>query len=313
MELDGLIFLIVNPELGSRSRLREVIKTSVYHAHIDLAHDVKEAVAKLELNKDIDVVMVSHSIGEEAIRALVVSAAEKCSPVPPSYIVTIEKISHKTMSKVTDLYLEGVSGFITEPYSVSDLSSLLEKVREQRGKLSAEVRQKKAIKFLILESIKHINQLSLIARDKESERGPLLREMKEASETLKVLQAKNPDLFAEVMVDAFSQVQAPVKEVQEKRIKRKQKTVLHPGKEVDILMQKRGLSLEQLSTSLKVPLEDFSSFLNASTPVDDKLAHELSRLFGKSPLDWLRMQKEFDHYQECQAAVAERVKGKGSL
>ena len=303
MILDGLSMMIVNGDLTSRSRLREVIKNCVYKGEISLFQGCKEAIQNLELVGKTDVVLLSFSFGEETIKELVKNISRSMGASCPAFIVTIEKQTSQTSTKVTSLFLEGVAGFIAEPYSSSELTSLLEIVKVQKEKVDAVLKQKKATQFLMQEAIKRIDEIAKLLVTPKSNTGFAMRELKNISQTLETLFAQDAESYAEIAIDIFEKVPAPVGIGGARRGRTKKKVVQHPGKMVMEIMNQRELTLERLKESIKVDLNDFQKFLDCSYNIDDNFSRELARLFGRTPIEWLKLQKEYDFYFETTEAL----------
>lgn len=303
MNLDGLSIFIINPDLGSRSRLREILKSCVYKATSSWVQTIREAEERLESLSEVDVVFVSFSINDKDILGLIRKAKELFGIECPTFIITIERQSQDTSAAVTALYLEGASGFIAEPYSTEELTTLLGAVQSHKEKVDSIVKQRKATKFLLHEAMKRVDQLAKVVATGSANGGFALRELKSISESIGVLYSQNPELYAEIAVDVFESVPAPVSDLSAQRKRRqKKKQIQHPGKTVLEIMNERQLTIERLTPSIKVNIAEFEAFIQGARAVDDEFSRELSRLFGKTARDWLKMQKEYDFFIESTSA-----------
>lgn len=303
MNLDGLSIFIINPDLGSRSRLREVIKSCVYKATSAFVQTLREAREKIETLDSIDVIFISFSFSDKEIAQFIRETKEQLGIEAPTFIISIERQSPETTSAVTALYLEGASGFIAEPYSSEELTTLLTAVQAHKEKVDSIVKQRRATKFLLHEAMKRIDQLAKVISTGGANGGFALRELKNISESIGVLYAQNPELYAEIAVNVFEAVPAPVSDSAGlKKHRQKKKQLQHPGKVVSDIMGERQLTLERLSPSIKVDIKEFELFINCCRAVDDEFSRELSRLFGRTARDWMKLQKEYDFYIESTAS-----------
>ncbi len=309
MILDGLSMMIVNSDLTSRSRLREVIKNCVYKAELSLFQTCKDAIQHLELCDTVDVVLLSFNYGEETLKSIVKDIKGKKGVTSPEFIVTIEQQSSDTSTKVTSLFLDGVAGFIAEPYSSAELTTLLELVKLQRQKTDTLLKNRKAMRFLLQEASKRIDEMAKVLAQPKGNTGFAMRELKNISQTLVALFENDAQSFEEIIIDVFEKVPAPIIHSSQKRGRTKKKVVHHPGKLVTDIMNQRQLTIERLTASLKVELSEFQDFLDCKRSIDDDFSRELARLFGRTPIEWLKLQKEYDFYFETVTALS----GQGSL
>ena len=61
-------------------------------------------------------------------------------------------------------------------------------------------------------------------------------------------------------------------------------------------MKDRKLSLEGLKGTLKIEAKDFKALLEGGMSIDDSMSRELSRVFGKTSKEWMKIQKDYDDY-----------------
>ena len=302
MILDGLTMLIANADLTSRSRLREVIKNCVYKAELNLVQSCKEVAQHLELNDKVEVVLLSFNFGDEALKAIIQDTKNRMGIAAPIFIVTIEKQSSDTSAKVTSLYLDGASGFIAEPYSPSEFTTLLEMVKVQREKVDSVLKQRKATRFLLAEAIKRVDDIAKQLLLPKPNTGMTMKELRNISESISTLYAQDPQGYADIAIDVFEKVPAPIGPGSLRRGRTKKKAVSHPGKIIMDIMGQRDLTFERLVPSIKVDLKEFQMFLDCQRGIDDDFSRELARLFGRTPSEWLKLQKEYDFYFETTQA-----------
>lgn len=297
MQLDGLSALIINPDIGSRARLREVLKNAVYKVSLNYLQNVREVSDKSGDMGELDIVLVSMKLGENGVREFV-HALKNAGKGTPTFIVTLESQSPDLVSKVTSLYLDGVEGFISEPYSSEDLIQLLSTIKQKKESLDTTVKQKKTLQFLFGEARRCTDVLRKCYLVEKQPPAAVIKESRSLIASNKTLFEQNPELYAEMLIDTFEKVQPPKNSYETRRRRTVKKLALHPGRIISDLMLERKLTVERLQSSLKVEVKQFEEFLACKAPLDDPLARELSRLFGQTARDWLKLQKEYDHQQE---------------
>ncbi len=267
---------------------------------------MREAKEKIEVSESVDVVFISFTCKDSEISDFIRETKERFGEASPTFIITIERQSQDTSSAVTALYLEGASGFIAEPYSPEELTTLLGAVQSHKEKVDSVVKQRRATRFLLLEAVKRVDQLAKVVATGGTNGGFALKELKNISESIRVLYAQSPEVYAEIAADVFGSITPPAGDgLAPKKRRLKKKILQHPGKIVVEIMNERQLTLERLSPSIKVDIQEFELFLNGERPVDDDFSRELSRLFGRTAREWLKMQKEFDFFIESSSAKNE--------
>jgi plasmid maintenance system antidote protein VapI len=302
--LDGLTCMVVNGDIASRSRLREVLKTSIHKSELNLCHSCREAIGHLEFADKLDVIFVSFNFGLESIKSFTRDISLQMGSNIPFIIVTIDKQNSKTLTQVTNLYLDGVSGFIAEPYSSTELTALLTTLKTRQTTINEDQKQRKATRFLIEEVIRPVdNKAKQLFNDKPVS-GSLMKELKYISQSLSEIYTKVPELFVDTLSDIFEKMPAPdwanlQRPTKEK--KKKNKVIQHPGTVILDIMQERNLSLERLTPSIKIDLQEFQLFLECKRDIDDDMSRELSRLFGRTPIEWKKIQKDYEEYKAAKS------------
>jgi plasmid maintenance system antidote protein VapI len=309
--LDGLTCMVVNGDIASRSRLREVLKTCIYKSELNLFQSCREALGHLELADNLDVTFVSFNFGIESIKSFVRDISSQMGSKTPLIIVTIDKQNSKTATQVTNLYLEGVSGFIAEPYSPTELTALLIALKARQTKINEDAKQRKATRFLMQEATKRVDDMAKMLFNDKPVSGSIMKELKYISQSLAEIHAKAPELYGDALIDVFEKMPAPAWANVQRPIKerKKKKIVQHPGRVILDIMRERDLSLERLTPSIKMDLQEFQLFLECKREIDDDMSRELARLFGRTPIEWLKIQKDYEAYQatvQASAAAAER-------
>ncbi len=298
MELTKLSTIIVNPDPDGRSRLKEIIKNCIHKANLHTYSSTKDAIKGIKRDSRIDVIFLSLSLEPQTIKAFIAEASSRLNRTSPLFILTLDDRSVTSMTRATSLYLEGVSGFVAEPFSVDDIQKLLIAVYEHQKKIDQMFKRKKSIELLLNEAIQILDPLTIVALNENGQPGTELRDLRRISASIDPLYTLDPALYIETALEIFEAVPAPSTEPSSKKSRADRGKVLHPSRAADDIMNKRKLSFEQLSLSGKVTPEDFKGFLLGERPVTDELATELARLFGGAPKDWTLMQERYDFFQQ---------------
>jgi len=71
-------------------------------------------------------------------------------------------------------------------------------------------------------------------------------------------------------------------------------TAIYPGEMLKDEMDERGISINALSRSLRVPPNRVSAIVNGRRGITADTAWRLARFFGTSPQMWMNLQTEYD-------------------
>jgi addiction module HigA family antidote len=77
------------------------------------------------------------------------------------------------------------------------------------------------------------------------------------------------------------------------------KRPLHPG---PLLRQnwiiKERMNVSKFARLFNIPMNELGPFLNGEAPLTEPMAKAFARVFGTSPLFWLRQQEEYDAWEK---------------
>ena len=69
----------------------------------------------------------------------------------------------------------------------------------------------------------------------------------------------------------------------------------HPGEIIrDICIEPLGLTVTETANALKVTRKTLSSLLNGRAGISPGMALRLSKVFGRTPEGWMRLQLQYD-------------------
>ena len=83
----------------------------------------------------------------------------------------------------------------------------------------------------------------------------------------------------------------------------------HPGEVIrEFCVEPLNLTITELAEALGVSRKSFSALLNGRTGISPEMALRLSRVFGRSPEGWLRLQIQFDLWKVMQSTDISSLK-----
>ena len=83
----------------------------------------------------------------------------------------------------------------------------------------------------------------------------------------------------------------------------------HPGKIIkEVCIDPLGLTVTEAAKSLGVTRKTFSALLNSRSGISPEMALRLSKVFGRSPEGWLKLQLQYDLWQTQQSINLNNLK-----
>ena len=82
----------------------------------------------------------------------------------------------------------------------------------------------------------------------------------------------------------------------------------HPGEIIkEFCIEPLGLTVTKAAESLGVTRKTFSMLLNGRSGVSPEMALRLSKVFGRTPEGWLRLQLQYDLWKAKQCVDIDRL------
>ena len=296
--LENLSVILVIPDLPSKTKLREVLRAILYKGEVQYERSIKDLEKKLgeAATEKLDIAFISGKYPPAEITAFLKNVKQVSLKPAPAIIVALPSSSAQSSGMIASWYLEGVAGFISEPYTAQDLAELLVKILEQRSKnapIEDSVKSRKASSFLLTDAMNLVDEVArLSAEGKEG--GYALRDLKNLSKNFAEHYAQDPKGFEDAIVATFQKATPPAWAKGVARKKVKSKSAKHPGVLIWEMMSQRGLTEDRLVELLRIDAATVTALTRGQIAVDDNIAQSLSRIFGMSPREWLRMQADFD-------------------
>jgi plasmid maintenance system antidote protein VapI len=296
--LENLSVILVIPDLPSKTKLREVLRAVLYKCEVLYERSIKDLEIKLgeATSNKLDLAFISAKYPHEEISAFLKNVKEVSLKPTPAIILTLPSSSAQSSGVIASWYLEGVTGFISEPYTAQDLADLLIKILEQRNKkvqIEDSVKSRKASNFLLTDAMNLVDEVArLSAEGKEG--GYALRDLKGLSKNFAEHFAQDPKGYEDAIIEPFQKATPPAWAKGIARKKVKAKSTKHPGLVIWEMMSQRGVTEERLVELLRIDAATVTALIRGRLAVDNSIAKGLSRIFGMSPREWLRMQADFD-------------------
>ena len=83
----------------------------------------------------------------------------------------------------------------------------------------------------------------------------------------------------------------------------------HPGEIIkELYIEPLGLTVTDAAKSLGVTRKTFSALLNSRSGISPEMALRLSKVFGRSPEGWLKLQLQYDLWQTKQRVDLNNLK-----
>lgn len=82
----------------------------------------------------------------------------------------------------------------------------------------------------------------------------------------------------------------------------------HPGEIIkEVCVEPLGLTVTKAAQSLGVTIKTFSMLLNGKSGISPEMALRLSKVFGRTPEGWLRLQLQYDLWKAKQSVDIDRL------
>ena len=216
-ELFKLQAMIVDSILDSRMKLKQATTSCNLFSTVTQIGSLSDAQAKLSLGGDHwDVVFVSCHFDESEALSFVAQAKENQAGQDAAYILVLQAKEEGTAGLAQRL-LQGVDGFLYEPYSINSLTEITQlaaRVRKERR----EAREKIAMTLLVADII---NQLDMVSYIKKAgyETTRSMQKFRELCAGLKNFAPESHELCQEIVLRLFTEAPPPRRMMQVKQYK----------------------------------------------------------------------------------------------
>ncbi len=296
LRLDRLRIMVLVPDADSRSTLRDALAAVVFKGDVHTLRRFEDARALLNGEEAFDVIFFASSFGIDEVKLFIREVASLPKAPDTAMVLTVDRHTSNKLESVVSSYLDGVDGFISEPYTSEQLQDLLMKILDpaRERAIQTATRVIKSVNLLATQAVTLVDEMWRFRMDGGKGSGSALGEMKRISPSLQELQSKHPVEFLTGLSDVFEAVEPPSTESLSTKSKVRTKKAEHPGKFVQTLMEQRGLTRERLLASVRISPEEFDAVLSCQMGLNDAVAREFARVLGKTAREWMSMQRAFD-------------------
>ena len=223
----ALEILNVDADVSARSRLKQLFYAHCPDANLLSVQQLKQGLAKLDLGKGFDLLIVSSDFGLDELGAFF-EKVKKFSQCQDMLIVTLLRGPHCTSDAMLKNMLNGVHGSLCEPISVDELATLLEQARKSRT-VREERKKLVAAEFILADAIKYVDLIAQRKAKGESY-GYKMKSFRRAVSGLALLAKENQDIVSQALIKSFMAITRPryivrerVKEAKSEKIELEQK------------------------------------------------------------------------------------------
>jgi len=294
MNLENLTVWIASPNSRTRAKLREVLKAVIYKANIQIAQSLQGFTDGTISNERPQFIFASFSLGKEPIAKYLEQTAGLAGKEKPTVILTMDAKGGDDAASIAALYLKGAAGFISEPYSTTELSQLLTTLLVNPPSVDDKSRALKATGFMLSDAMAHLDLWAAQRMRGNESGGYAHRDLKALSKDLSRAYDADTDGYSKIICDVFEKARPPAESLMRTKIKRPVVRLVHPGTIIQEVMKQRLLTAQRVATMLKMEEPDFEALLNGKRDVDADLSKELARVLGRSSREWLKLQTDYD-------------------
>lgn len=299
----SLTALIVDPELSTRLRLKEVLSGLALKVQVVQLRSHNDIPEHFSEEKFYDVIFIRSCSDKESINNTIdtiMSLQLSKSPV----VILMVQVQHTASKYITEYYLKGVHGFICEPYNVTELESvykLAENNQRQCDKCQIK-RSKKASKLLIKEAFMALDQAA-IERVKSSRRGGGfgLKKMRSITPSIQNLSEHIDENELENIID--KELEIRLKNLDLNKFKKKSKKRAkadHPGKILSEIITQRNLKIDLLAEKLQLAAGLLEQIIDEQLDITKEISKSLARIIGNTEDYWNGLQREHDAWKKSQ-------------
>ena len=198
--------IIIEPDSGVRARLGEALRSCQDFDQVIPSNDFTDVNAAMDRLDRIDVFFISSRLNRYHIKDFIDEVSAKFKTRDASRILLLDTSSQDT-SSVASRMLEGLDGFLAEPFSLSSLQDIVQLATEIKKKRSKQ-REETAINLLLKEILAQVDQIAALKKSGF----PANISVKNLNEMCSVLQILEDDVkekYMEKAVSAFIDAKLP--------------------------------------------------------------------------------------------------------
>ncbi len=283
--------LIVDAQLNSRTRLREVVKSVFHQGEVRYARNASEALQNLSKGPSFQSIYVSSRIPMEQILRMV--EALKHSQSKKALLVVTLMPEHQDGPLISSLLVAGASGFICEPFSSEQLTTLISTAKKvAEAETSSDGRETTGAELMIIEAMHQLDRFVELRAEGNKGGGHAYKILKTLMAQLRGFAEAKPDIFQKLVVRTFEK--ATTKKKMATGIVKTESAAPHPGIAIQAHIADRKLEIDKILPMLKIEAAEFQKILDGHAPLTEGIARNLGRVLGKTAQFWMGLQARYD-------------------
>lgn len=205
--------LLIDPEIGSRMRLKQATTAVTNFGKVIQLNGLREADEKLRSNERYDVIFISFKCDLNEAAAFV-KAAKSIPQAQDAAFILVLGAKGQDSSTVASSVMQGFDGCLFEPYSVDTLLEITE-IAARVHKERSQAREEAALRLIISDLM---NQIDLVAYLKQTtnESGRAMKKLRDTAAVVKTLSPESFQVYQRLAVDMLEAAPLPKRVFQRK-------------------------------------------------------------------------------------------------
>lgn len=299
--MEELHVILAGFDPARRSRLREMLREARFSCEVEQRNSVADVLGALELGAGVDIVIVPAGPRREDVLDFLIKLQSYPALSRPLVVLALRGKDHDSVL-VSEFYVAGANGFLSEPFSPETLEEVLETAQgcKAQSESNLEAKTAQVAMFLLSNSMRLLDEMARQRKSGLRAKGHAGRKLDQVGRAFsQSVERVGMDKLLEQVIEKF-QTAAPFDPPSGSAgAPRRLKPVAHPGAHIKALLKKRGISRERAFDLLHVRIPEFEAVMEGNADLGDDLAAELARVFGGVPEYWTRLQQSYTQYKEA--------------
>lgn len=202
-----LSVLIIDPDVGSRSRLKQAAMAVKEFGEVAAVSRIEESRIGIYGGKEWRVVFISSKLERREIADIIYEGKRRSESQDSAFVMVMKAKDQDSVNVAANVMI-GADGFLLEPYSLDALVEITELAGRVKNERSL-AREKAAFDFVSKDIGREIDQLAYMLYSNINIQ-PRLAKLKERCSVLKSLPSSSLEIFVESVVDTFEEANLPV-------------------------------------------------------------------------------------------------------
>lgn len=205
---------IVDPEIDTRMRLKQVTASVVEFGKVHQLTDLRSAMSKLEKEGGCDVMFLSHGFSKDEVTAFIRKAKESPKGQDTAFVLLVSANNQESANVAANV-LVGADGLLFEPYSVDqcvEITRLAGKVKKERS----GAREQAAMTFLLNDVMSTLDSIAYL-KSAGYDVGRGFKKFKQMCKVFQNMQGESKQAYYKMAVERFIDAPLPTKMFQQKK------------------------------------------------------------------------------------------------